>query len=542
MLTWPQALYLGTKVAAHQDPYLSIWRLGWIAHALRGDPRHFFDANIFYPNARTLAYSDATLLEGALAAPWFWADVNPLLVYNILLLAGIASSGIGMFVLVRYLTGNADAALVSATIFTLVPYRVEHFMHLELQWTAWMPLTLWAVHRVFDEGSIRTGLLVGALVWLQMMSSVYYGAFLGCMVVTVALLLSISQPGKAARAVGPFCAGALLLAPLAAAYAWPYVANARVLGPRAPGEVSDFSAQAASYLAAPEQNWLWGWTAFQFRGNELHLFPGLIPILLAAVALGSGRRRLVWIYLATCAAAVELSLGLNGTVYNWLYDRVWALQGFRAPSRFAILACCCLAVLAGIGFETLQRLVRSGGNLSADCSAEAPSAQAEGRSTKVGRSALLVGVLVLIGIECGSAPMRLMDVPTQVPDVYKFLRTARQSVVVELPIVDWDFDPQYMFWSIFHWQPLVNGYSGYVPSGYTRTLARMRTFPDENAIARLKDLNVRYILVHETFYQTDDRTSLMMQLARRSDMVWAGKYRDWIGSTEVFELTRGRQP
>jgi hypothetical protein len=532
MLTWPQALYLGMKVAAHQDPYLSIWRLGWIAHALPGDPRHFFDANIFYPNVRTLAYSDATLLEGALAAPWFWADVNPVLVYNVLLLAGIASSGIGMFVLVRYLTGNADAALVSATIFTLVPYRVEHFMHLELQWTAWMPLTLWAVHRVFDEGSIRAGLLVGVLMWLQMMSSVYYGAFLGCMVVTLALLLSISQPGRAKTAVGPLCAGALLLAPLAAAYAWPYVANARVLGPRAPGEVSDFSAQAASYLAAPEQNWLWGWTAFQFRGNELHLFPGLMPILLAAVALGSGRWRLVWIYLAMCAVAVELSLGLNGTVYPWLYDRVWALQGFRAPSRFAILACCCLAVVAGIGFETLQRLAHSSGNLSD-----------KARSAKVGaQNAWLVGVLVLIGIECGSAPMRLMNVPTQVPDVYKFLRTARQSVVVELPIIDWDFAPQYMFWSIFHWQPLVNGYSGYVPGSYTGTLARMRTFPDENAIARLKELNVRYILVHETFYRAEDRTSLMMQLAQRPDMVWAGKYRDWIGSTEVFELTRGPRP
>ena len=63
----------------------------------------------------------------------------------------------------RYLTGDLDAALVSATIFTLVPYRVEHFMHLELQWTMWMPLSLWAVHRAFDRGSTRSGLWAGLL-------------------------------------------------------------------------------------------------------------------------------------------------------------------------------------------------------------------------------------------------------------------------------------------------------------------------------------------------------------------------------------------
>src|SRR4029077_3386956 len=146
-------LYLGTKVAVHNDPFFSTWRLAWIAHALRTDPHHLYDANIFYPERNTLAYSDAMLLEGALGAPFIWAGVSPVLVYNILVLAGIVSPGVGAFVLVRYLTKNAGAALVSAAIFTLMPYRVEHFMHLELQWAMWMPLAFWALHRAVAEGS-----------------------------------------------------------------------------------------------------------------------------------------------------------------------------------------------------------------------------------------------------------------------------------------------------------------------------------------------------------------------------------------------------
>src|ERR1700688_1578887 len=88
-LTWPQCLYLGTRIATHNDPYLSMWRLAWIAHALGTDPRHLYDANIFYPEPRTLAYSDATLLEGIVAAPFLWAGAPLVLVYNLLLLGGI---------------------------------------------------------------------------------------------------------------------------------------------------------------------------------------------------------------------------------------------------------------------------------------------------------------------------------------------------------------------------------------------------------------------------------------------------------------------
>ncbi len=57
----------------------------WIAHALVTSPLHLFDANIFYPAKDTLAYSDATLLEGLLAAPFLWMHVSPVLVYNVLL-------------------------------------------------------------------------------------------------------------------------------------------------------------------------------------------------------------------------------------------------------------------------------------------------------------------------------------------------------------------------------------------------------------------------------------------------------------------------
>jgi len=518
LLTWPQVLHLGTQVAAHDDPLFSIWRLAWVAHSLPLDPQHVFDANIFHPHVRTLAYSDAMLFESLVAAPWLWAQVNPILVYNLLLLAAIVSSGMGMFVLVRHLTGDPDAALVSAVIFTLLPYRIEHFMHLELQWTVWMPLAFWAVHRAVEERSVRFGFLAGLLIWLQMISSVYYGAFLGVIVAALAGLLVASKPRQAQGAVVPLAVCALVAVALTLPYALPYIANARQLGPRDTGEIAMFSATLDSYVLTPQQNWLWGWTAFKFGGNELHLFPGVAAIGLSLFARRQPRRP-VWIYVTLTVLAAALSLGSNLPIYRWLNDHVWVSRGFRAPARFAILASCALAVVAGFGFQALRRFV----------------------VPRFMRRGLLVAVLVVIGLECGSAPMILADVPTTVPDVYKFLQTLDPSVMVELPMVDYDMTPQFMYGSIFHWHRLVNGYSGFTPPDYLDTRERMRTFPDDDAIARLQDLGVRYVLVHKAFYQSDEYADLMEQVLHRGELRPIGRYRDWLADTQIFELERAEE-
>ena len=58
-VTWPQALHMGTSIFSHHDPYFSIWRISWIAHALATSPFHLFDANIFYPAKGTLAHFES---------------------------------------------------------------------------------------------------------------------------------------------------------------------------------------------------------------------------------------------------------------------------------------------------------------------------------------------------------------------------------------------------------------------------------------------------------------------------------------------------
>jgi hypothetical protein len=519
-VTWPQSQYIGTRVASHDDSFFSMWRLAWIAHALATDPRHLFDANIFHPVKGTLAFSDAMLLEGLIGAPLFWAGVSPLFTYNLLLLAGFVGSGVAMFVLARQLLGATVPALVAAAIFTMAPYRIEHFMHLELQWAMWIPLTFWALHRSIDEASWRFGILAGLFVWLQILSCVYYGVFLAMTLVVFVPLLLVTAPRRSWRTLTSLLGGAIVSLALTIPYAVPYVNNARALGPRTQEEVAEYSGTLSDYVANPPQNWLWGWTA---GGPERNLAPGIVAILLAAAALLYKPRRLVLVYAALAALCLELSLGLNGRLYSWLFEHSSALHGLRSPVRFAVITSCAVAMLAGFGVAAISR--------------QLPAA-----SKGIATAGALT--FLLLAIDYRNTGMILMSVSYDpgAYDIYKAVRTLGPGVVVELPLPTPETlpgrDAHYAFSSIAHWHPLVNGYSGYYPFEYAQTLNRMENFPDDRSIQQLTNLGVRYIVVHQVAYGERELTSLLQRMRSRSELRPYGIFDAYDGEAALFLLQK----
>src|SRR6202000_3236866 len=132
--------------------------------------------------------------------------------------------------------------------------------------------------------------------------------------------------------------------------------------------------------------------------------------------------------------------------------------------------------------------------------------------------ALFVAVLVAIGLDCGSAPLRLEPLSTTIPDGYKYLRTVAPSPIVELPFEDWELAPDYMYWSTYHWNSIVNGYSGYHPPSYVHTIELMRTFPDTASVGYLKSIGVRFVVVHEFYYTAKNYLKLMTGIAETPDL------------------------
>ena len=59
---------------------------------------------------------------------------------------------------------------------------------------------------------------------------------------------------------------------------------------------------------------------------------------------------------------------------------------------------------------------------------------------------------------------------------------------------------RYMFWSMWHWQPLVNGYSDYIPPDFYEIAAPINYFPDPESFRIMKARAVRYVVVHLDTY------------------------------------------
>src|SRR5262249_37173913 len=160
------------------DPLLNAWALAWVAHQLPIAPAHVFDGNVFYPERHTLAYSETMLVPATIAAPLRALGAGPLLVYNLVFLSGFIVSGAGVALLGGWLTGNGAAGLAAGIVFAFLPYRIDHYPHVQLQQTQCLPFAFWAFHRLLRSGSIRDGLLFGAFTAGQILSCTYYGLFL----------------------------------------------------------------------------------------------------------------------------------------------------------------------------------------------------------------------------------------------------------------------------------------------------------------------------------------------------------------------------
>ncbi len=78
LFTYPISTAPDTYLNELADVRLVTWMLAWNAHAFITDPLHIFDANIFFPNKGTLAYSEAFLAPSLFVAPLNWAGYTVL--------------------------------------------------------------------------------------------------------------------------------------------------------------------------------------------------------------------------------------------------------------------------------------------------------------------------------------------------------------------------------------------------------------------------------------------------------------------------------
>jgi hypothetical protein len=452
--------------------------------------------------------SDAMIVEGLVATPLIWLGLPPLLVHNLLLLGAIALSGVAMFALVRDLTQSRGAGLVAGIVFAFVPYRFEHYMHMELQWTIWMPLAFLFLHRTIENGRTRDAIWLGVTIGLQMLSSIYYGIFLATLISLCAvLLIVIDRRTSLRRSLTALAVGGLLAIAVIGVYAIPYIKTRdSVRGERSTEQVVTFSARPSSYLVATPTNWLYG-DMFRGRGRgERRLFPGFIVLVLAVcgLLLRSPPRRVI-VYLIALVVAFEMSLGFSGYSFRFLYDHVDAYRALRAPARLGIFVVMFLGVIAGFGYVALTD-------------------QLKASRRRIVLAAIVAGLLVEYHVR-----LELIPYPNTAPEVYQRLAEQPVGVVAEFPVAAANFSDagaEYEYMSTFHWFPLVNGYSGVYPPSYLARRDKLEHFPSPSSLAQLRHDGVRYVIVHSDRYAPDVRASILNGIARSGSFIEIGSFHD----------------
>jgi len=468
--TWPLATAPGRLSRNdNADTILNEWILAWDAHQLTHDPLHLFDANIFYPDPHALAYSESMILPGAVSIPLFYAGASPVLVYNLLLLAGMIASGWMATVLVSRWTGDLWAGLLSGTVCAFGALALTRLPHVQSQHREFLLLALLFFDAVLVFRRVRDAVGVAVALVLQALTSYYTLVFTGVALVVGLLVRPEAWLPPGTRRVRRLLGLATVLTiVIVAPTLLPYLEVGRV---RDLSEVAQYSASWKDYLTTPSRLEYWllssRWT------GTTGLFPGIVALALSVVAFATGAWRGVRVRMiaAIGLAGLVLSFGPQAPLYRLLYAWVPPLWGIRAAARFGTLTVLAVGLLAGYGLAAARAMWR--------------------RAWWLGPA-----IVLLANVESFAGPI----VYTQaVEPSALYARLADAHAVAEFPFYPPDHifhNAQYMLNTTRYWRPILNGYSGLVPDSYCVHYGAFEDFPSPTAIGALRAAGVTHVVVH----------------------------------------------
>ena len=490
VMTWPLAAgfdHLGRTRSDDGDGLYSIWNVTWVARTLVEQPARLFDANMFYPHRKALAFSELNLVAGVVGIPGWLLTRNPFVTQNSALLFAFATSALGAWLLARRLSGSRSAALVAAVAYAFSPYFFAHTPHIQLLMGGGIPLSLLLLHRLADAPSLRRGGALGGALAAQALACAYYGILAGLMVGYAALFFAVSRSLLRSRVYWTALAlGAATSIALVLPFFLPYLDIQESGFHRTLDESRRYAATFADYTISPAHahQWLRGISATFGRWHE-PLFPGVIALGLGLVGavLGAARprstaqagprdRETVLLYGSLASIVVWASLGPAAGLYTVLFKALPFFSFLRAPSRFGVVLPLILGVLGSLALARLQTRARA---------------------------AVSVALAALVALEVNVLPFPWHPA-APFPRPYLLLAQLPEGPLAEFPFygerIAYPLHTQYLLFSTAHWQPMINGYSDHFPADFRDAAAILDSFPSNDSFAVLRRRRVRYLGVH----------------------------------------------
>jgi len=509
-LTWPLAARIDSAGRVETgDGRYGIWNVSWVAHALTTAPTTLFDANIFYPHDNALAFSEANLVAGVLAIPaWLLTDGNPYAAYNSVVLIAFALAALTTFALARTLGASRLGSAVAAIIYGYCPFMFAHIPHIQLLMTFGPALSLLMLHRYVVAPTAGRAVAMGAALSLAGLACGYYGIFSG-MAIAGGLLWFAAFEGRWRQPrywIGAALAAAIVIL-IITPFFLPYLDIRQAGFGRTLDDARMYSTAGRAYFASAVLLHTWmlpilgSWSEVLFPGFQALVFGT------AALVLGLTYRRafapgpLVAFYAGVIVVSVWISFGPDAGLYTVLYHTLPAFSFLRAPVRMGILVTLALAVLTSLTLTWMQTRWRT---------------HTSGSARTGWRWRSIAAVIVCVAVaESWVGPLRLTAAPP-LPAAHQ-----RLAVVPRAPVAMFPFfygganrhrHTEYMLFSTFHWQPMINGYSDFIPDDFFEANPMLQSFPSGEALELLRQRQVRWIVVHFNKYPEDVQRPLRRTL------------------------------
>ena len=487
----PQSLSPATRIAYVGDSLESATIVGFIGRQILSDPQHLFDAGFLHPTPNALTLTDHRLLPSLVAAPVVWVFKNPVLAYNGALLFAYVLAALGGRALAGTLGLSRVPAGFAGALFAFHTYAINEAPRLNIVCHGFVAFALAALVRWLDEGEPGANWRFAGFLLLQGFSANYhllYGVLLSSLVI---VLFLCSRPrtttGRLAALVVPGVVAMVAFLPVLLPYLRTF--DALELERARPRGID-----LTHYFSTSPSNWLFGQIGpparLQQQGPH---FVGFAALVLAIIGLAFGVRPRP---LATRAERwslpiagltlflVALSLGDRAVVagrdlgpgpYAVLYDAVPGFNLVRIPERLGLYVMLGVALLAGVAIERI--------------------AAARGF-----RLAAIAGAVMLVEHVSPIPIITEIPLPSEVPEVYRWLARQPRSVLVDVPVrgealirqetIDMHFANVHG-----HRQPL--GYTAY-PTLLSKVVRRaLLEFPSDACLTILARLGVTRAVVHE---------------------------------------------
>ena len=541
--TWPLAQHLPTAVPDLGDPLLIAWIIDWGCYAITHAPLDLFDAPMYYPAPRMLAFSENMVGIAVVALPFHLAGLPPIAVYNIALLIGFASSGYGAFVLARVVTRNDAAAIVAGVIYAFASFRIAHVQHLHIVWSGWLALLLAALLAYWRKPDPKRATLLGGAFLMNGLTNIHWLLFGGFALVVTIAFLQFAEPRRDrafwTRLTGALAIASLLLLPILVPYA---IVSDEYGERRTTGEARLGSALPQHWLVASSRNLLYSRQFAKWRTDERELFPGWLAIALCGAALlwSDGRpgrstseiagedfgrsnpksSRALDVAIAFFAI-VAIALAFSGRVTIGtisfegadvpamiatvlLLIRVAGRIRVRLTERWIGGLWLVLGFLGSLGWYfylhpflfrviTPFRATRMPARWAAIAYVGIAILAAMGVAALMRNRKWMAPVLFALSIVETAARVRWTYVPP-IPPVYSWIAQQKPKAILELPMLAEGFPFLYLIAQTQHRVPLVNGTSGFETPAH----AELRTIEDPAALVeRARAEGAELIVVHD---------------------------------------------